>query len=165
MKSIVLTGMMGCGKSTIGKILAEKLNTQILEIDNLIESQEKTTISEIFKTKGEKYFRQLEEKIILKKCNPENQIISLGGGAFENEKTRTYLLNNFVVIYLKTSPETIFNRVKNDTSRPLLCGNMNIENIKEILTNREQNYQTATYTIITDDKNPQDIINEIIGVL
>ena len=72
MKSIVLTGMMGCGKSTIGKILAEKLNTQILEIDNLIESQEKTTISEIFKTKGEKYFRQLEEKIILKKFDKSN---------------------------------------------------------------------------------------------
>lgn len=165
MKTIILTGMMGSGKSTIGKLLAEKLNAKLIEIDNLIEKFEQTTISEIFKNKGEEYFRNIEQEIIFDNFKSENQIISLGGGTFENAKTRDFLLKNAIVIYLKTSEKIIYERIKNDKSRPLLCDNMTIENIENIIKKREQNYQTATYTIVTDNKNPQDLTDEIIGVI
>lgn len=165
MKTIVLTGMMGCGKSTVGKILADKLAAEHLEIDAIIETQENSKISEIFKIKGEAYFRQLEQKIIAENFKPENQIISLGGGAYENPQTREFLLKNSNVFYLKTSPQVIFDRIKNDTTRPLLCDNMTVENITNILIKREKNYQSATYTIDTDNKNLEQIVNEIVGVL
>lgn len=165
MKTIVLTGMMGCGKSTVGKILADKLTAEHLEIDAIIETQENSKISEIFKIKGEAYFRQLEQKIIAENFKPENQIISLGGGAYENPQTREFLLKNSNVFYLKTSPQVIFDRIKNDTTRPLLCDNMTVENITNILIKREKNYQSATYTIDTDNKNLEQIVNEIVGVL
>ena len=167
MKTIILTGMMGAGKTTVAKVLAEKLNIKSIDIDTLIEQNEGEKISEIFSNKGEKYFREIEQCTINKifTPTPENLVISLGGGALENSKTREFLLNNSTVIYLKTSPEIIYERIKNNTSRPLLCGNMSVEKITEILEKREANYQSATITIITDNKTPEKIADEIIGVL
>lgn len=167
MKTIILTGMMGAGKTTVAKVLAEKLNIKSIDIDTLIEQNEGEKISEIFSNKGEKYFREIEQCTINKifTSTPENLVISLGGGALENSKTREFLLNNSTVIYLKTSPEIIYERIKNNTSRPLLCGNMSVEKITEILEKREANYQSATITITTDNKTPEKIADEIIGVL
>ena len=167
MKTIILTGMMGAGKTTVAKVLAEKLNIKSIDIDTLIEQNEGEKISEIFSNKGEKYFREIEQCTINKifTSTPKNLVISLGGGALENSKTREFLLNNSTVIYLKTSPEIIYERIKNNTSRPLLCGNMSVEKITEILEKREANYQSATITITTDNKTPEKIADEIIGVL
>ena len=165
MKTITLTGMMGAGKSTIAKILAKKLNIKPIDIDSLIEQNEGEKISEIFSKKGEKYFREIEKNTIDNIFTCENLIISLGGGALENNETREFLLTNSNVIYLQTSPEIIFERIKSNTERPLLCGNMSIEKISEILEKREKNYQTATYKITTDNKTPDQIAEEIIGVL
>ncbi len=165
MKTIVLTGMMGSGKTTIGKLLSKKFNLEFADIDSYIESKEKTTITKIFQTNGEKYFRELEAKTIKKIFKHENQIISLGGGAFENTKTREFLNKNALTVYLKTTPEIIFDRIQNDTTRPLLCGNMSIEKIKEIIKLREKNYESAHFTISTDNKTSEEIIEEITGVL
>lgn len=167
MKTIILTGMMGAGKSTIAKILAEKLNIKSIDIDSLIEQNEGEKISEIFSSKGEEYFREIEKETIenIFTSEVENLVISLGGGAFENNETREILLKKANVIYLQTSPEIIFERIKSNTERPLLCGNMSIEKISEILEKREKNYQTATYKITTDNKTPDQIAEEIIGVL
>lgn len=167
MKTIILTGMMGAGKTTVAHILGEKLNIKSIDIDTLIEQNEGEKISEIFSNKGEEYFRKIEKETIrnLFTPNPEILVISLGGGALENSKTREFLLNNSTLIYLKTSPEVIFERIKNNTSRPLLCGNMSVEKITEILEKREANYQSATITITTDNKTPEKIADEIIGVL
>jgi shikimate kinase len=167
MKTIILTGMMGAGKSTIAKILAEKLNIKSIDIDSLIEQNEGEKISEIFSNKGEKYFREIEKDTIenIFTSEVENLVISLGGGAFENKETREILLKKANVIYLQTSPKIIFERIKSNTERPLLCGNMSIEKISEILEKREKNYQTATYKITTDNKTPDQIAEEIIGVL
>ena len=96
---------------------------------------------------------------------PENQIIALGGGAFENEGTRDFLLENTLVIYLKTTSDTIFERIKNDTSRPLLNNKMTTEKIEEIINKRKNNYEKATITITTDNKTIKEIITEIMGVL
>ena len=165
MKTIILTGMMGAGKTTVAKILAEKLNIKSIDIDSLIEQNEGEKISEIFSKKGEEYFRKIEKNTIDNIFTRENLVISLGGGALENNETREFLLTNSTVIYLQTSPEIIFERIKSNTERPLLCGNMSVEKISEILEKREKNYQTATYKITTDNKTPDQIAEEIIGVL
>ena len=166
MKTIILTGMMGAGKTTIAHILGEKLNIKSIDIDTLIEQNEGEKISEIFSNKGEEYFRKIEKETIrnIFTPDPENLVISLGGGALENPETREFLLNNSTVIYLKTSPKIIYERIKNNTSRPLLCDNMSVEKITEILEKREANYQSATITITTDNKTPNQIAEEIIGV-
>jgi shikimate kinase len=167
MKTITLTGMMGAGKTTVAKVLAEKLNIKFIDIDSFIEQNEEQKISEIFSNKGEEYFRKIEKETIRNIFIPipENLVISLGGGALENDETREFLLKNSNVIYLKTSPEIIFERIKSNTQRPLLCGNMSVEKISEILEKRIENYQSATYTITTDNKTPNQIAEEIIGVL
>lgn len=161
MKTICLIGMMGAGKTSVAKLLATHRNLSFLDIDSIIEKNEKTSISEIFEHKGEKYFRKLEQQTIFDNFLEENAVISLGGGAFENEKTRKFLLENSTVIYLKTSPITIYNRIKNDTSRPLLNNKMNIENIEEIIKKREGNYLLAHKVISTDNKTLEQIVLEL----
>ena len=160
MKTICLTGMMGSGKTSVAKLFAAKNNLKMIDIDSIIEEQEGKNISQIFSENGENYFRRVEKKIITDSFEPENAIISLGGGAFENEDTRNFLLQNSKVIYLKTSPDIIYERIKNDTSRPLLHGKMNIESITEILKKREGHYLSAHKTILTDNKTPEQIVLE-----
>jgi len=165
MKTIVLTGMMGSGKSTAGRLLAQTLNVDFLDIDLIIETNLKTSISEIFARQGENEFRKIEKETIFSIFRPQNQVISLGGGAFENEQTRKFLLEKAAVIYLETSPDEILKRIQNNSSRPLLNEKMNIQTIEEIINKRKKNYQSSHYTISTDNKNPQDIINELKGVI
>ncbi|MBD5403113.1 shikimate kinase [bacterium] len=165
MKTITLIGMMGSGKSTIGKLLADKLQISHIDIDSKIEVLENRTISEIFSAEDENYFRKIENKIIKDTFIPDNCIISTGGGAFENEDSRKFLLENSTVIFLETSAEIIFDRIKNNTERPLLNNNMTIEKIQEIIELREHNYKQAHIKIITDNKKPQEITKEILGAL
>lgn len=113
MRKITLIGMMGSGKTTIGKILSEQTGISAIDLDNFIENKENKSISEIFKTKGEQYFRTVEANTIKELTQTtSSQILSLGGGAFENEQTRELLLKNSTVIYLETTPEEIFKRIK-----------------------------------------------------
>ena len=111
MKTIVLIGMMGSGKTTIGKLLGEKLTLRSIDIDVIIEQNEKRTVSEIFQNEGEKYFRNIERETIKKNFTNKDLIISLGGGAFEDQLTQELLLKNSTVIYLKTSPNVILERI------------------------------------------------------
>ena len=136
MKAVVFTGMMGSGKTSAGRLLAEKLGLQFVDIDEQIEKREGCSISEIFQQKGEIYFRKKESDVIRKSLF-DNVVISLGGGAFEDENTREFLLSNAVVIYLKTSAEVILKRIQNTNVRPLLKNNMNVNKINAILKNRE----------------------------
>ncbi|CCY62532.1 shikimate kinase [Clostridium sp. CAG:967] len=165
-KNIILIGMMGSGKTTIGAALSEKLSDfQYIDIDNEIEKGTQKKISEIFLQHGEPYFRMLETDKIKKFCTGEKRIISAGGGAFENEENRKIMLNNGNVIYLKASPEEIYNRIKNEVHRPLLKKNFSIEKIEFIMKNREKNYKKAHFTINTTAKTPQVIVEEILGVI
>lgn len=165
MKSITLIGMMGSGKTTIGKILEKKLNIPSIDIDYLIEKNEELSISEIFKIKGEDYFRQIEAQTINRSLTLGNNILTPGGGAFENSETRAFLLRNTFVIYLETSPYEIFSRINQTNNRPLLEDNMSIEKISEIIKAREKNYKLAHCKILTDNKSPDKIADEILGVL
>ncbi|MBO6087468.1 shikimate kinase [bacterium] len=165
-KNIVLVGMMGCGKTTVGEELAKTLSEyNYVDIDIEIEKSTQKKISEIFLKHGEPFFRMLETEKILKFSNLEKQIISTGGGAFESEENRKNLMSNGVIIYLKTTPKTIFDRIKNETHRPLLRKDFSVEKIASIIKNRELNYKKADLIIDTDNKTPQDIVKEIIGAI
>lgn len=161
MKAIVLTGMPGSGKTTVGMHLSKDLNIDFVDIDFAIEKSENRTISEIFANDGEKYFRVLESKII-KESFGDNKVISLGGGAFEDPITRSFLLKNSIVIYLKTSVQEIYKRVKNNSQRPLLNDDMSAEKINKILSVREKNYKLAHFTIMTDNIVVEDVVRDII---
>lgn len=157
---------MGCGKTTIGKELSKKLtNFQYIDIDEEIEKSTQSKISNIFLKHGEQYFRILENNKIKQFSAIDNQIISTGGGAFENEENRNILLKNGKVLYLKASPEEIFNRIKNETHRPLLRKDFSVEKISNILKNREKNYKKAHHIIDTTGKTPYNIVEEILGIL
>lgn len=165
MKTIVLIGMMGSGKTTIGKLLGEKLTLRSIDIDVIIEQNERRTVSEIFQNEGEKYFRNIERETIKKNFTNKDLIISLGGGAFEDQLTQELLLKNSTVIYLKTSPNVILERIKNNTNRPLLKNQMTVEKIQSIILQRQKNYELANITILTDNKNTDRIVEEILGVI
>ncbi len=164
--NIVLIGMMGCGKTTIAKELAKQLSDfKYIDIDEEIEKSTQKKISEIFLRHGEPFFRMLETDKIRYFCKNNNQIISVGGGAFESEENRGILSKNNLVIYLKASPDEIYNRIKSETHRPLLKKNFSVEKIASILEKREINYTKAHKTIDTNSKTPYNIAQEILGVL
>ena len=162
MKTIVLTGMSGCGKSSVGKALAQKLNIKFVDVDEEIVFLEKKSINDIFAKSGEKYFRELESQQIIKSFTEQNLVIALGGGAFENENTRNFLLNNATVVYLQAGAQTILDRLKNSTNRPLLNNNMNLITIEKLLNSRKNNYELAHFSVITDNKTIEEILGEII---
>ncbi|MBE7709554.1 MAG: shikimate kinase [Cyanobacteria bacterium SIG32] len=166
MKSlIVLIGMMGSGKTTVGKQLAELLGWTFIDLDEEIEKRENKKISQIFNDNGEQYFRKTEKEAIKEFINNEKTILSLGGGAFENEESQKLLKEKSTVIFLKASCQKIFERIKNEIHRPLLHKNFSIETIEFILQKRQKNYDKAHHKIITDNKTPQEIANEILGVI
>ncbi len=165
-KNIALTGMMGSGKSSTAQALSKLLpEYSLVDIDSEIEKSTNRKISEIFLRFGEQHFRMLETDKIQKFVYGQNQIISLGGGAFEDEFNRKIILENCLTIYLKTSPEEIYRRIKNETHRPLLAKNFSIERITDILKRRNINYEKADVIIDTDNKTPYNIANEILGVM
>lgn len=162
MKNIALIGLMGSGKTTIGNLLAQKLNMDFVDIDAEIEKKEKNTISEIFAQKGESFFRELETQALKEFSTKLNQIISTGGGSVQNSENLELLRKNYTVIYLKTRPEVLFKRLKDDVSRPLLQNPDPLATLKELLKKREGNYRKADIIVCTDTKRTDEIVNEII---
>ncbi|MCR5265477.1 MAG: shikimate kinase [Cyanobacteria bacterium RUI128] len=162
--NIVLTGLMGGGKSTVGKLLAKELTGYIfVDIDDVIVDLEGMTIPEIFEKKGEAYFREVEKNIIAEFSEEENLVIALGGGAFENEENRETLLNSGIVFYLRAGVDTLYERIKGDTNRPLLqCDNPKGK-LEELLKKREPNYLKAHHAIDTDKMSLDKIIETIIN--
>lgn len=163
-KNIVLVGMPGAGKSFIGNKLAKLLvHFSYFDVDYQIEQRAGLTISEIFEKHGEKYFRELETKIIKEISKNKNQIISLGGGAFENFENIQTLKFNGICFYLKAPVEELFNRIKNEQHRPLLNGDDPKETLKKLLKKREKNYLKANFTIDTEKKQAYTILNDILS--
>lgn len=163
----ILIGYMGCGKSTIGKKLSAILNLKFFDTDAWIEGRQGMTISEIFATKGELFFRDLETEVLQELLEKkETMVISVGGGLPVREENRRLLQQLGQVIYLKAMPETIYNRVKGDTSRPLLQTENPMEKIREMLGQREEKYQAAANrTLIVDGKDISEIVNEVLDVM
>ena len=165
-KNIALIGMMGCGKTTVSKELSKFLpEYKLTDIDAEIEKSSGKKISEIFLKFGEAHFRALEADKIKKIFGLENQIVSLGGGAFESQANRLTIKENAVVFYLQASAEEIFNRIKNEYHRPLLKRNFSVKRIEDIMQKREKNYLRADFYINTNYKTPSKIAKEIVEIL
>ncbi len=162
MKNIYLVGFMGSGKSTVGRILAEKLNLNFVDVDQLIEEEKKMKISDIFKKKGEKYFRELERKRIKDLSKKENLVISTGGGLGANRENIELMKKTGLVVWLDVSLDEIIKRCKGDKNRPLL--NQPYESLKRLYDSRKPVYKMAHIHIKTDNKNPEEIAEEIIDV-
>ena len=160
---IALIGMMGSGKSSISKILANKLNFSTIELDEIFEKKEGISIKDFFEKFGEDEFRKKETEILSDFIQKQNIILSTGGGIVLKEENRNLLFKNEILtIYLKANLETIYERIKNDTSRPLLQVENPKKEIEYILKNREKYYNLAKITIETDNKTKEEITEEIL---
>ena len=160
MKNIYLVGFMGSGKSTVGKILAEKLNMKFVDIDKLIEEKEGMKIKDIFEQKGESYFRVLERKQIEAIVNQEGLVVSTGGGLGANLDNMNLMKKNGDVVWLDVSLNTVLDRLKNNQDRPLL--KQPIEKIKQLFEERKNVYRLANIRINADKKTPSQIVEEIL---
>jgi len=162
-KNLVLLGMMGAGKTTIGKIVAKEQDMEFIDTDANIEEKCSMKISEIFKKKGEEFFRSEEEKEVLKSLKNNNCVIALGGGAFLNETVRIKILKNAISMWLEVDLKTLNKRTKWTKKRPLLNKGNNQEKINELYSNRKNIYKLANHKIDCNDLDKKNIAKKIIA--
>lgn len=169
MESILLLGMMGAGKTTIGELLSTKLNFRFIDMDKTIEKKTGMTINEIFEKKGEKYFRILEKEQLAECLKNNNTVIAAGGGIVELEGNIDMLnKSNIIKIYLKTSPEELYKRLKNCTDdRPLLKKENDAgAKIKELCNRRNSLYESVSGIIVsTNGLKEEQIVDKIVKEL
>ena len=160
-KNLVLLGMMASGKSTIGALISKKLGIKFYDIDKIIEIEMNMTVYEIFTKKGESFFRSIEEKIVLRTLKNKNCIISLGGGAFSNEKIRKEIIANHISFWLDCNNKILLNRIRKNKRRPLANKLTNTELI-QLIIKRKKNYKKANFKINCDKLNKYQIVDSII---
>ena len=163
-KNLTLTGMMGVGKSTIGKNLAKKLNYNFIDVDKLIETKEGSSINLIFKNKSENYFRKIENDITLSELKNDNSVISLGGGAFLNNAIRRSVKRLSVSFWLDLPVEALIKRLKKSTQRPLLFKKNIAGTAKKIYLDRKKIYSEADYRIRCNSLKPNEIVSKILDL-
>ena len=163
-KSLVLTGMMGVGKSTIGKSLAQKLSYNFIDIDKLIEAKEGCSINAIFKTKNESYFRKIEQSISLKQLKKERSVISLGGGAFMNKSIRRAVKDSSISFWLDVEINELIKRLSRTKKRPLLHKKNLRESIKKIYLERKKTYSEADFRIKCNFLKANIIVNKVLDL-
>lgn len=163
-KNICIIGLMGSGKTIIGKSLAKLSNRQHFDTDRLIEEKYKKSISQIFKDDGETFFRKIEEITVLDILKKKNCIISLGGGSVLSNKVRKQLKQKAITIYLKVDISELESRLKNSKKRPLINDGDLGENIKKIFESRKKFYNIANF-VIENNFDSQKAISDIISRL
>ena len=164
--NIVLIGFMGTGKSTVSELLKRRFAMEVVEMDQIIEERQEMSISDIFATYGEEYFRDLETNLLIEMQSQKNMVISCGGGVPMRERNVVEMKKNGRVVLLTAKPETILNRVKNNHNRPLLEGNKNVDFIADLMEKRREKYQTAADIVIeTDGKSGLEICEELVKKL
>lgn len=164
MGNIILIGFMGCGKTSVGKRLAEAFNMEFLDTDEWIEKKENKSISEIFATQGEAAFRNMETECLkqLLEYKEKAFVLSVGGGLPIREENRQLLSKMGHVVYLKASPDVIYKRLRNDKTRPLLQGMNPRGRIFDLMSARKNFYEgAAEYIVEVDDKEFTEIVEEI----
>ena len=163
-KNLILLGMMAVGKTTLGKIVAKKQKLEFVDIDSRIEKNNSMKIKEIFKNKGEKFFRMEEEKEVLKSLQKENCVIALGGGAFMNKTLRENILKDNISIWLDVKIKTLNSRIKWNQKRPLLNEKNYSEKLKKLYAERKNVYKLANHKIECDKLTKNDIAEKIIAL-
>jgi len=162
-KNIVLLGMMGSGKSTIGYLLSRNINLNFLDVDKLIEKETGLKVQDIFQKKGEVYFRNLEEKITLKLLKDKGKIISLGGGGFLNKSIRKEILKNHISFWLSWKSSTIIKRILKSKKRPIAF-NSSENNLKKLINERSNIYAEANFKINCETLTKNMIVKNIIEI-
>ena len=158
--------MMGSGKSTIGALLSKKMNMKFIDLDTKIEAIEKQTINQIFKLKGEKYFRAIEVETILSLLNfkEKDLVLSLGGGSFLDEKVRKNVKNVSLSFWLNWKPLTIIKRIRKSSKRPLIQ-DLNDQEIKRMMLERNRYYAKSDFKINCDNHKKNEIVDKIVSIL
>jgi len=162
-ENLVFLGMMGSGKSSIGLLIAKKLNLTFIDVDKEIEKELGLSIKKIFETKGENYFREYEESVTLKKLKLNSVVISLGGGAFTNKNIRKEILKNHISFWLKVNDQVILDRIKNSEKRPIAFKASDNELI-DLIKKRSTIYAKALYKIECDDNTKNEIVKKILKI-
>ena len=160
-ENLVFLGMMGSGKSSIGSMVAKKLELNFIDIDKEIEKEVGLNISKIFETKGEDYFRKYEEKITLKILKVNSVVVSLGGGAFVNKIIRKEILKNHISFWLKWDNKILINRIKNSKKRPIAFNSSESELI-DLIKKRSNIYSEALYEIKCDKLSKSEIVKKVL---
>ena len=163
-KNLVLLGMMAVGKTTIARIVAKKLNLKFIDIDKNIIKNNSMTIVEIFKKKGEVFFRKEEEVEVLKSLQEDSSIIALGGGAFINKVIREKILKSAISIWLDINIETINKRIKKNNKRPLLNKVNNLTELRDLYNKRKNIYALANHKIKCDKLDKTNILKKILKI-
>ena len=161
--NIVFLGMMGSGKSSIGLLMSKKLKIQFYDVDRIIEKELNMKISEIFEKKGEKFFRDFEEKTTLKILKKRSVVISLGGGAFMSKKVREEILNNHYSFWLNWNSKTLIKRLQKNTKRPVALRSSTRELIS-LIKKRSKIYCKSKYKINCEQLTKNEIVNKIINI-
>ena len=161
-KNLTLTGMMGVGKSTIGKKLAKKLNYNFIDVDKTIEVKEGQSINSIFRNKSESYFRKIESDITLTELKRKNSVISLGGGSFIDNTIRRKVKKLSVSFWLDVPIEELIKRLSKSKQRPLLYKKNISETVKKIYFDRKKIYNEADFRIKCFSQNSEEIANKIL---
>ncbi|WP_420415652.1 shikimate kinase [Roseibium sp.] len=164
-RSIVLVGIMGCGKSTVGKRLASRLGLEFVDADSEIERAANMTVSEIFAEHGEPYFRSGEERVIARLLQEGPQVLATGGGAFMSETTRDEINANGLSIWLKVDFETVMARVRRRSTRPLLRNPDPEGTMRKLMADREPVYAKAKLTVTSKDVPHEAVVDEIVLTL
>lgn len=157
--------MMGSGKSTTGRILARKLDVSFQDLDEMIEKEEGMSIPEIFSTKGEPYFRELERKILISESQKSSGVMALGGGSLQNQRIVDHLKIYGWLIFLKVPLSVIYDRISGDKKRPMLSGENGLHKLRLLLDERTGLYRQAHITLQADNKNPDILADTIIKKL
>jgi len=153
---------MGAGKSTVGRRLAKKLGWKFIDLDTEIERREGRSIAEIFREKGEPYFRDLERSCLKDLSSSRKSVIALGGGAYMDPENRDVAEKTGLTVWLKVSFSKLVHRVKIDGTRPKFVDQAQAERLYQI---REPLYALAKVHVSTDDGTPESAVDEIMGVL
>ena len=163
-KNIVLIGMAGVGKTTVGRVLSKKIQRKFLDIDQEFEDQTKIRITDFFTIYGEKEFRKIERRIINDVLTKNKKlVVSAGGGIFSNDEIRNLIIKKSITFFLDSSIETLAERLKkNFSNRPLLNkGNLR-DNIEKLYQKRIKDYMMANHIILVDDLSVEDVVLNII---
>ena len=161
-KNLTLTGMMGVGKSTIGKKLAKRLSYNFIDVDGLIEAKEGSSINLIFKKKSENYFRKVEKEITLQELKKHNSVISLGGGAFLNKLVRISTKKTSISFWLDVNPDLLIKRLSKNKKRPLLYKKNINDTIKKIYLERKKIYNQADFRIKCSSLRLNEIVDKVL---
>ena len=165
MKNIFLTGFMGCGKTSVGRVLSSRLGCDFVDLDQAIVSEAGASINEIFSSQGEPAFRRLESQALARIARRDCVVVSTGGGAVIAPQNRAVMRQSGSIVNLTASVDAIAARLSGDSERPLLQGNASVEHIRNMIEGREEFYADADLRIDTTAKTVEAVADEILDSL